>query len=109
LAPDLRRDENQPSPARAFCPVLETVNSEGRTSESRSAKGALFMKIAVRVFTMFVVFAGLALASVSSANLKTATQPSAAAVDPGPLGLPVPQCGPGVPTCNGSSTGSSLQ
>jgi len=67
------------------------------------------MKIAVRVFTMFVVFAGLALASVSSANVKAASQPSAAAVDPGPLGLPVPQCGPGVPTCGNGSGGSSLQ
>ncbi len=70
------------------------------------------MKTTVRVFTMFVVFAGLALASMSSANVKTASQlPSAAAVDPGPLGLPVPQCGPGVPTCppSGGGGGSSLQ
>lgn len=57
------------------------------------------MKIAVRVFTMFVVFAGLGLASVSSANVQAPSQPSAAAVDPGPLGLPIPECGPGVPTC----------
>jgi hypothetical protein len=68
------------------------------------------MKIAVRVFTMCVVFSGLALASLSSANVKATSQPSAAAVDPGPLSLPVPQCGPGVPTCpQGGSGGSSLQ
>lgn len=67
------------------------------------------MKIAVRAFTMFVVFAGLALASVSSANTNTAkaaSQPSAAAVDPGPLGMPVPECGPGVPTCPPNCTSS---
>ncbi len=48
---------------------------------------------------MLVVFAGLALASVSSGNVNAASQSSPARVDPGPLGLPVPQCGPGVPTC----------
>lgn len=58
------------------------------------------MKIAVRVFAMLVVFAGLALASVSSADAKAASnQSSAALMDPGPLGLPVPQCGPGIPGC----------
>lgn len=58
------------------------------------------MKIAVRVFTMLVVFAGLALASVSSANNKAmANQSSVNFMDPGPMGLPVPQCGPGIPGC----------
>ena len=62
------------------------------------------MKIAVRVFTMLVVFAGLALASVSSANVKAiASQLFRHFMDPGPLGLPVPQCGPGVPTCTAST------
>lgn len=59
--------------------------------------GALFMKNTLRVFTMLVVFAGLALASVN--NAKVANLPTAASVDPGPMGLPVPECGPGIPTC----------
>lgn len=56
------------------------------------------MKIAVRVFTMAVVFTGLTLASLNSASASTA-QPASAYAGPGPLSLPVPQCGPGVPTC----------
>lgn len=67
------------------------------------------MKIAVRVFTMFVVFSGLALASVSSANVKADSLPSTALVDPGPLGMPVPQCGPGIPTCPQNPPPPSLQ
>jgi len=72
------------------------------------------MKITVRVFTMLVVFAGLALASVTSANVKATSQPSSAFVDPGPLGMPVPQCGPGIPTCpqnppSGGGSSISLQ
>lgn len=69
------------------------------------------MKIVVRAFTMVIVFAGLALASVSSANVKPASQPSSAMIDPGPLGMPVPQCGPGIPTCpqNPSGGGTSLR
>ena len=55
------------------------------------------MKITVRVFTMLVVFAGLALASVSSANANSSSQ--TAVLGPGPLGLPIPQCGPGIPGC----------
>jgi hypothetical protein len=57
------------------------------------------MKIAVRVFAMLVVFAGLALASVSNVNVKAANLSSVAAVNPGPMGMPIPECGPGVPTC----------
>jgi hypothetical protein len=56
------------------------------------------MKFALRVFTMMIVFAGIAAASMSPANaMHASVGPSM--VGPGPLGLPVPQCGPGVPTC----------
>ncbi len=58
------------------------------------------MKVAIRVFTLVVVFAGLTGASVTSASVSSIAGPlSASAFGPGPLGLPVPQCGPGVPTC----------
>lgn len=60
------------------------------------------MKLAVRVFSLLIVFAGLATASVSSASLASElpNHLSASASRFGPLNLPVPQCGPGVPTCH---------
>lgn len=67
------------------------------------------MKIAVRAFAMLVVFAGLALASVSSANAKVEGNSSATFMDPGPLGLPVPECGPGIPGCTNPPPPPSLR
>ena len=49
------------------------------------------MKVTVRVFALFVAFAGLASASFSSSASQTSpTRVSNAAVDPGPLSLPYP-------------------
>lgn len=58
------------------------------------------MKFTFRVLTMSVVFAGLAAASLPPANSQVV--PSAVSVamaDPGPFGLPIPVCGPGMPGC----------
>lgn len=58
------------------------------------------MKLAVRVFAMMVVCAGLSAASVApAASPVVSSQLSAAAIGPGPLTLPVPTCGPNMPTC----------
>jgi hypothetical protein len=58
------------------------------------------MKLALRSLAMFVVVAGLTAASTPS--MGSAANPnsvSVAVADPGPLSLPAPGCGPGVPTC----------
>jgi hypothetical protein len=54
------------------------------------------MKFTLRAFTMMIVFAGIAAASMSEAK----TMPTYFSISgPGPLSLPAPGCGPGVPTC----------
>lgn len=54
------------------------------------------MKLAIRVFAMLVVFAGLTAASLSSAPpLAVQSHFSATATGPGPLSLPTPPC----PSC----------
>ena len=51
------------------------------------------MKLVIRAFAMFIVFVGLAAASVSSATPAVlVNQISAAAAGPGPMVLPVPPC-----------------
>ena len=58
------------------------------------------MKLAVRVLSLSIVFAGLAAASVSSATTNALpSHLSASASGPGRRSLPIPQCGPGMPTC----------
>lgn len=57
------------------------------------------MKFALRVFTMTIAFAGLTAASMSPASSQTTPNHLNAMVGPGPLGLPAPGCGPGIPTC----------
>ena len=58
------------------------------------------MKLAVRVLTLSIVFAGLAAASVSSATTNALPNHlSATASGPHRRSLPIPQCGPGMPTC----------
>ena len=62
----------------------------------------LMMKLAVRFFAMTVVCAGLAAASVSSGTVPALTNHMAATVSvPGPM-LPIPLCGPNIPTCKGN-------
>ena len=56
------------------------------------------MKLVVRVLTLSIVFAGLAAASVSSATTNFLPNHLSAS-GPGHRGLPIPQCGPGMPTC----------
>ncbi len=52
------------------------------------------MKLAVRIFALTLVFAGVAAASVSSSHsVAVASHQSATA------GEPVPLCAPGLPTC----------
>lgn len=67
------------------------------------------MKFALRAFAMFIVVAGL-LAAAAPSVASPATV-SAAMIGPGPLGLPAPGCGPGIPTCqpNPPSGGGNLQ
>jgi hypothetical protein len=56
------------------------------------------MKLAIRIFAMSVVLAGLSAASVSSATLRALpSHLSATASDPDPQSLPIPLCGPWVP------------
>ncbi len=55
------------------------------------------MKLAIRIFALSVVVAGAAAASVSSASTKAFPSHQAATAN-----LPVPACGPGVPTCGPS-------
>lgn len=55
------------------------------------------MKLALRVFTMIVVLAGITAASMAPASAMPSN--SASLAGPGPLSLPAPTCGPGIPTC----------
>ena len=52
------------------------------------------MKLAIRIFALSVVFAGVAAASLSSAS--TQASPSSLAAS---ARLPIPACGPNLPTC----------
>ncbi len=52
------------------------------------------MKLAIRIFALSVVFAGVAAASVSSSTSHVIASHQSATAD-----LPVPMCGPHVPTC----------
>jgi hypothetical protein len=51
------------------------------------------MKLAIRAFAFALIVAGAAAASVSSSNHGFITHQSATA------GLPIPLCGPNMPTC----------
>ena len=58
------------------------------------------MKIAVRIFAMTIAVTGLVSSSFAPAPARAINSPAAAvAMGPGPLSLPVPMCGPGVPGC----------
>lgn len=56
------------------------------------------MKVAIRAFAMSVALAGL-LTATSPASHGLSVSQSAFMAGPGPLSLPAPTCGPGVPTC----------
>ncbi len=58
------------------------------------------MKLAVRIFALSVVIAGAAAASVTSSNTKVVRSHQAATET-----LPVPACGPYVPTCPSQPSG----
>jgi hypothetical protein len=58
------------------------------------------MKLAIRIFALSVVVAGAAAASVSSAT--THAVPSQQAVS---ARLPIPACGPNLPTCGPNGGG----
>jgi hypothetical protein len=61
------------------------------------------VKLALQSFAMLVVFIGLATTSFNSTYAPAiSSHLSAAALGPGPLSLPIPTCGPGVPTCGNS-------
>lgn len=64
------------------------------------------MKLALRVFAMFVVLTGLTAAPSSTANSLMLTSHLTASAGPGPFSLPAPGCGPGV--CPPSGGGSGL-
>lgn len=56
------------------------------------------MKLAIRIFAMIVVIAGLTGASASSATPNAVSSHLSATMNgPGPLNLPGPGCGPGIP------------
>lgn len=58
------------------------------------------MKLFVRCFALTIACAGLAAASLSSTSVQPVSNHLSAVVSgPGPMSLPVPGCGPGVPTC----------
>jgi hypothetical protein len=52
------------------------------------------MKLAIRIFALTIVFAGVAAASVSSSTLSLAKSHQSATEQ-----MPVPLCGPGIPGC----------
>jgi len=54
------------------------------------------MKLAVRIFALSVVFAGVAAASVSSSTTQVLPSHQSATAS-----NPVPLCAPGLPTCPG--------
>ena len=56
------------------------------------------MKTAIRAFAMSIALAGL-LTSTTAASRNLSASQSAFMAGPGPLSLPAPTCGPGVPTC----------
>jgi hypothetical protein len=64
------------------------------------------MKLAIRIFALSVVFAGVAAASVSSSAPHVLASHQSATSD-----LPVPSCGPGVPGCppEGGGGGGNVQ
>jgi flagellar basal body-associated protein FliL len=66
-------------------------------------KGLLIMKLAVRIFALSVVIAGAAAASLSSSTTH-AVRSHQSATDT----LPVPMCGPHIPTCP-AQPGSNAQ
>jgi hypothetical protein len=57
-------------------------------------KGLPTMKLAVRIFALSIVFAGVAAASVSSSSSRAIPSHQAAIA-----GNPVPLCAPGLPGC----------
>jgi len=59
-----------------------------------SIEEKLIMKLAIRIFALSVVVAGAAAASVSSATTHAVPSRQAASAS-----LPVPMCGPNLPTC----------
>jgi hypothetical protein len=52
------------------------------------------MKLAIRIFALSIVFAGVAAASVSSSSNHVIASHQSATSE-----LPVPGCGPGIPGC----------
>jgi len=52
------------------------------------------MKLAVRIFALSIVLAGVAAASVSSSSTHAFRSHQSATET-----LPIPTCGPGIPTC----------
>jgi len=59
----------------------------------------LIMKLAIRIFALSVVFAGLAAASLSSSTPKTFKSRQSATAT-----MPIPWCAPGIPTCPDGNT-----
>jgi hypothetical protein len=57
------------------------------------------MKVVLLVFATLVVVAGLSAAPSTGSTLSLSSHFSASHGAAGPMGLPIPQCGPGVPTC----------
>jgi len=60
----------------------------------KTSEGKLIMKLAVRIFALSVVVAGAAAASLSSSTSHAVTSGQAASAS-----LPIPACGPNMPTC----------
>jgi hypothetical protein len=57
------------------------------------------MKLAVRIFALSVIFAGVAAASVSSSTTQALVSSQSATAR-----MPVPLCAPGLPTCPNVAT-----
>jgi len=64
------------------------------------------MKTTIRIFAMTVALAGLVSSSFAPASSRTIpSHLSAFSSGPGPLSLPIPTCGPGVPGCGNNGGG----
>ena len=79
-----------------------------KTHHNHSKGSALNMKTTIRIFALTVALTGLVASSFSPASVRlTPCHLSAVSSDPGPLSLPIPTCGPGVPFCGGGGIVSS--
>lgn len=63
------------------------------------SKGLLIMQLAIRIFALSLFLIGAGAATVSSHSRSIPTHQAVGGGIPTPDSLPVPTCGPNMPTC----------